>query len=117
MSPILDQGPWAVLFALFIGHALADFPLQGAYLAEKKGRLRAGDTTEWLVALFAHGLIHAGAVWLVTGSMMLGGIEFVLHCLIDTGKSERKYGLLVDQTLHLCCKVAYVVYWVNIPGP
>ena len=118
MEAILDQGFLAVLFALVIGHALADFPLQGAYLVEKKSRVRADGFTEWLVALLAHSLIHAGAVWLVTGSMLLGFIELVLHALIDTGKSERKYGLLPDQCLHVGCKVAYACVLVAgwLPG-
>lgn len=92
-----------------IGHALADFPLQGSYLSTQKNRHLADGRAEWLVALSAHCLIHAGAVWLVTGSMLLGGIELVLHALIDLGKCEKKFGYLADQALHMLCKLGYVV--------
>lgn len=108
MSLVSPQDPFAVFFALAIFHALADFPLQGEYLAKQKVRTGAAATVDWLVALTAHSLIHAGAVWLVTGSILLGLCELFLHALIDFGKGERRYGLLVDQLLHLACKAGYV---------
>jgi len=101
------QNPLAVFCALAVAHALADFPLQGDYLARQKTRATAGSIEEWIVALTAHSLIHAGAVWLVTGSMILGAAELVLHALIDLGKGERKFGLVTDQILHLSCKAGY----------
>jgi hypothetical protein len=101
--------PLAVFFALAVAHAVADFPLQGDYLARQKTRSTSGSRSEWLVALTAHSLIHAGAVWLVTGSMILGAAELVLHSLIDLGKGERKFGLVTDQVLHLSCKAIYVL--------
>lgn len=109
MSLVDPQNPLGVFFALAVAHALADFPLQGDYLARQKTRTSAGSREEWIVALSAHSLIHAGAVWLVTGSMILGVAELVLHALIDLGKGERKFGLMTDQILHLSCKVGYVV--------
>ena len=112
MSGLLEQGPLALFLALVIVHALADFPLQGAYLVQQKNRHLADGRSEWLVAITAHCLIHAGGVWLITGSMLFGCIEFVLHGIIDLCKSEKKYGLLTDQTLHLLCKVGYVTAWV-----
>ena len=33
-----SMGPWAMLFAFIIGHALADYPLQGKFLAIRKNR-------------------------------------------------------------------------------
>lgn len=107
MSLVPPQDPLAVFFALAIFHALADYPLQGDYLARNKVRSTAGGTSEWLISLAAHSLIHAGAVWLVTGSKALGLCEFFLHALIDWGKGERRFGLAVDQALHLACKAGY----------
>ena len=112
MNAILDQGPAAIFFALVIAHALADYPLQSAYMAQQKDRVEANSTSEWLVALLAHCVIHAGAVWLVTGNIYLGLIELVLHILIDTGKSKKLYGLAIDQILHLLCKAGYVIAWM-----
>lgn len=109
MTAIFDQGPLAVLFALVIIHALADYPLQGAYMAHQKTRHQADSYSEWIVALIAHCLIHAGGVWLITGNIYMGLIELALHSLIDTGKSQNRYGLIVDQCLHVLCKVGYVV--------
>lgn len=109
MNEIIEQGPLAVFFALAVGHAIADFPLQSEYLAKQKNRHLADSKEEWVVALTAHALIHAGAVWLITGSMLCGVVELVLHALIDLGKSERKFGLLADQMLHLVCKLGYVL--------
>jgi hypothetical protein len=103
------QNPLAVFFALAVGHALADFPLQGDYLARQKTRASSTSREEWIVALSAHSLIHAGTVWLITGSMILGGIELVLHALIDLAKGGRKFGLVTDQILHLSCKAAYAL--------
>ena len=109
MSSIIEQGPFAVFLALVIAHAVTDFPLQGAYLAKQKNRYLADSRPEWIVALTAHCLIQAGGVWLVTGSMVLCGAEFFLHALIDSSKSEKRFGLLTDQSLHLLCKLGYVI--------
>ncbi len=114
MNILIHSGPFALFFAFAIGHALADFPLQGDYLARMKRRDQASGPTDWIVALTAHSLVHAGAVWLVSGSAMLGAVELCLHWLIDLGKGEGKFGYLTDQVLHLGCKFAYVViliYW------
>jgi hypothetical protein len=112
VSLLLSQGPLALFAAFVVMHALADFPLQGNYLAQQKTRRSATSRSEWIVALAAHGVIHAGGVWLVSGSLAFGTAEFVLHCLIDLGKGEGKYGLIADQLLHLGCKLAYVILLV-----
>lgn len=103
------------LFALSIGHAVADFPLQGEYLATGKNRrflLRIQDPSRpvsiWFVCMTVHCLIHAGAVWLITGSSLLGFIEFILHWFIDTIKCEGKTTFNFDQVLHILCKTGYV---------
>lgn len=107
-----------LLFALLIGHAVADFALQGKFLAMAKNRhadLDAlfGDTKAprglWLHALGAHSFIHAAPVWLLTGSVGLAALEVVLHWLIDFAKCEgwTKFG--TDQFLHFLCKVTYVI--------
>lgn len=106
------------MFAAFVVvHALADFPLQGSYLALHKVRSQKGASGEWIVALSAHSVIHAGGVWLVSGSLGFAAAELVVHCLIDLGKGEGKYGLITDQLLHLGCKLVYVILlvWV-LPG-
>jgi hypothetical protein len=111
-------GAAALMFALVIGHAVADYPLQGSFLASAKNRHLDptdlfGETSPprglWIHALTAHSLIHAGAVWLVTGSLLLGSVELVLHWLIDFIRCEKKIGYTTDQMLHVACKAAYAV--------
>ena len=113
MTILLQSGPLALFFAFAISHALADFPLQGDYLARVKQRSKADSMPEWFIALTAHSLIHAGGVWLVTGSVTLAAIELLLHWLIDLGKGEGYYGYVADQVLHLTCKVVYVIVLAN----
>lgn len=105
--PVDPSQPLAVFFALAIAHALADFPLQGDYLARNKIRANSPDRTTWLTALAAHSLIHSGGVWWVTGSVWLAFAELLLHAGIDTGKSAGRFGLAIDQLLHLACKGVY----------
>lgn len=115
-----DGAPWlkglALLLAFLIGHALADFPLQGSFLAigkERHGNLEKLTGTPWprgmwLYCLTMHSLIQAGAVWLITGYASFAATEFVLHWAIDFAKSSRWTNFYTDQALHIACKVAYV---------
>lgn len=103
-----------LLFALLIGHALADYPLQGEYLALHKNRhFRAAPGQPqtkglWIHCLLAHCLIHAGFVWLCTGRVIFAVAELVLHFALDAAKCEKKISFHTDQMLHAACKVLYV---------
>ena len=124
MSNLDNSGPWAswsLLFALIIGHALADYPLQGKFLAIRKNRhIKSIDYTGdsppqlWVYCLSAHSLVHAGAVWVITGSALIGFVEFVIHWLIDFVKCEKWTNFHQDQALHLVSKIGYVaaIYWL-----
>ena len=109
MNILLEHGPLALFLAFAIAHALADYPLQGDFLAREKQRRQAVSSREWLIALTAHALIHSGGVWIVSGSVALATAELVVHWLIDLGKGEGRYGYVTDQLLHLGCKAVYVV--------
>lgn len=113
-----------LLFALAIGHALADFPLQGEFLAMCKNRrflMRQKELgrppSMWISCMAAHCLIHAGMVWLITGVAMLGAVEFVVHWILDMLKCEGRTDFNADQALHLACKAFYVfagwAHWVE----
>jgi hypothetical protein len=105
-----------MLFALVIGHAAADYWAQSGDMARGKNRhnppmnVPAGQVPKalWWHWLTAHALIHAGAVWLVTGSPLLALCEFVAHWLIDFAKCENWTGPTQDQALHIACKVLWV---------
>jgi hypothetical protein len=124
--PLPDLGVFgescALFFALLIGHALADFPWQGEYLARFKNRhhpgqdIRGHSETVWPYVLTAHALIHAGVVWLITGSFFLGLLEFVLHWVIDLAKNEGWSNFHIDQGLHVATKVLIVVLLVWAGG-
>ena len=109
MNALIHQGPLALFAAFVVIHALADFPLQGDYLSRQKSRRLANSRNDWLVAMTAHCVIHAGGVWLVSGSLAFAAAEFVLHGLIDLGKGEGKFGIASDQLLHLTCKATYAL--------
>lgn len=109
----LLQG-FVLLFALLIGHALADYPLQGDFLAEHKDRHWNGEGAKhfpgnlWLHCLLAHSLIHAGFVWLISGHVVFGLVELVLHFFLDFAKCEKWTNYTTDQILHAVCKASYV---------
>jgi hypothetical protein len=113
MNILSQHGPIALFFAFAIAHALADFPLQGEYLARMKQRKQAGNLAEWIISLTAHSLVQAGGVWIVSGNPLLGFAELCLHWLIDLGKGEEKFGYATDQIFHLACKLAYVGVMVS----
>jgi len=60
----------------------------------------------------AHCLIHAGFVWIITGSVVFALAEFILHWIIDAVKCEGRTSFATDQWLHIVTKAAYVaVLW------
>src|SRR4051812_10140386 len=103
-----------LFFALLIGHMLADYPLQGDFLAIHKNRhvsLPGSDVYPdklWFHCLLGHSMIHAGFVWIISGQLIFGIAEMVLHFVLDFAKCERWTSYTADQVLHALCKAAYV---------
>ena len=97
----------AALFWMLVGHALADYPLQGEFLAQAKNRHTAIGAQFWLWALPAHALIHGGAVALATASVLLGMAEAIAHAVIDAAKCSGRLSLHQDQLAHVACKVLW----------
>jgi hypothetical protein len=98
-----------ILFWLLVGHALADYPLQGDWLSKAKNPTfdLVPGATIWPLALLFHALIHAGAVALVTGSMALAICELVAHAAIDYWKCRGGLTYNADQVAHVLCKVVW----------
>jgi hypothetical protein len=94
---------------LAIGHFLADYPLQGDFLAAAKNHRKPIPGVPWYQALMAHSAIQAGMVWFVTGNVWFGLIEFFAHGFTDYLKSEGRISFNQDQICHLLCKAAYLV--------
>jgi hypothetical protein len=102
-----------VLFWLLVGHAVADYPLQGDFLAKAKNHKAPIPGVDWWIALLNHAAMHGGAVALITGSVALGVVETAIHCGIDWLKCDGRTSFRADQALHVVCKVAWcvVVAW------
>ena len=98
-----------LLILLLVGHALADYPLQGDFLA--KAKLGTIHGIPGWYALAVHSTIHAGFVLWFTGIEELAAVEFVAHFIIDKLKINNRISFMVDQALHIACKLAYVA-WV-----
>lgn len=98
-----------LLALLLAGHALADYPLQGDFLAKAKNRANPIPGVPWLHGLLPHAAIHGGFVGVITGSLALGVVEFIVHCLIDDAKCMGRISYNTDQFLHVACKVAWIV--------
>lgn len=103
-----------LFLALLVGHAVADFPLQGEYLAIGKNRRLLIEMADpklpshiWVICMSAHCLIHAGAVWMITGVVWFGLVELVLHWILDYSKCEEKISYASDQLGHVICKGGY----------
>ncbi|BCH33169.1 hypothetical protein MesoLjLc_50990 [Mesorhizobium sp. L-8-10] len=94
---------------LLVGHAIADYPLQGDFLSKAKNRAQPIAGVPWYQGLIAHSLIHAGFVGVLTGSITLGAAEFVAHCLIDDAKCFGRISYDTDQALHVLCKVFWIL--------
>ena len=97
-----------LLILLFLGHFLADYPLQGDKMAIEKCP-GCDATMDWRWWLMAHTATHGFVVALLTGVPLLGLAEMVAHFVIDYGKCRFRYSLLVDQILHWVCKLAWVI--------
>lgn len=112
-----------LLFAFVIGHAFADFPLQGDFLSRGKNRNappppladgKACPAVLWIYLMSAHCLIHAGFVWVISGYAVLAFAEFVLHWAIDWAKCEGRTSFVFDQWLHISTKAVYVaILWLG----
>jgi hypothetical protein len=100
------------LLLLLMAHAVADYPLQGDFLARAKNVLAPLPGVPWYQAMGAHCAIHAGFVYLVTGSAALAAAEFVCHWTIDTLKCTGRLSFNADQAAHVGCKVV----WAAIAG-
>jgi hypothetical protein len=102
-----------ILFAATVAHYIADYPLQGDFLATFKGKLD--------YILFCHALIWTGCVCAVLGHFGVFAwwkVFFLLvgHFWIDRWKSRKEdkahaltRDLWVDQTLHFVQLVVVTV--------
>ena len=99
------------MFILLISsHFICDYVLQSDAIASGKNRLIGPCKfgVDWRYWMTSHAVTHGVGVGIITGSIWLGVLEFLLHWAIDAGKCEKWYGLHTDQTLHFLCKIGIV---------
>ena len=97
------------LILLLAGHMLCDYPLQGDFLAKGKNRHTPVPGVPWWHCLTAHAMIQAGMVYLITGSVWFFVAELAIHWITDFGKCEKWFGINVDQSIHIACKIAWAI--------
>lgn len=97
------------LLLLFAGHALCDYPLQGDFLARGKNHTNPILGIPYYHCLFAHALIHAGMVYLVTHSILFAFLELAVHSVTDYAKCAGWISFNQDQAVHYGCKVLWAI--------
>lgn len=95
-----------MLFLLISAHFLADYPLQGDFLAANKAK-NGQNFVPWWQALIAHAFIHGGFVALITGVWWLGALEVWIHATTDHYKCKKVIDINTDQRIHIGCKVLW----------
>lgn len=97
------------LIFLFAGHALCDFAGQGDFMAKGKNQRAPIPGVPFYQCLFAHALIHAGMVYLITRNSWFFLAELIIHSVIDYVKCEGRLTFNQDQFLHYGCKIAWAI--------
>lgn len=109
--------PIEIFAAMIVLHCLCDYALQGDFLAGAKNWNTPVGAKIWPEALISHAVIQGGAVWLATGSLVLGFAEAAAHGLIDAAKISNRITYRQDQLLHVACKavwLAALLMWPQI---
>ncbi len=135
------------LFALLIlGHYVADYPMQGQFIALGKNRTCPIPGTPWYQILTAHAVMHGGLVAVAIAAagltahaalfsvvLPIAMAEALCHWIIDDWKcrSEAKNNALfageelerrktvaynLDQALHVLCKFVWASVCVAAAG-
>jgi len=100
--------PVEILALLIVAHFLADYPLQGDFLAKAKNRTAPIPGIPFWHPLTAHASIHGGFVGFITGSLWLALAETVIHWITDDAKCRGWISYNTDQAIHLGCKMIWV---------
>lgn len=102
------------IILLFAGHALCDYPLQGDFLARGKNHKAPLPDVPWYQCLFAHAMIHAGMVLVITEKPWMAIAELVIHAATDYAKCAGWFGkpyaaFNMDQAIHYVTKVLWAI--------
>lgn len=98
------ESPFILFCTTFIyllaAHYLADYPLQGDFIAREKNKKRAQLNASTYV-LYLHCFVHAFLVFVITESWLAFFIMFFSHYLIDLAKNNDVIDFMTDQALHI----------------
>ncbi|MBM3333196.1 DUF3307 domain-containing protein [Candidatus Sumerlaeota bacterium] len=97
------------LLLMLAAHAVADYPLQGDFLAKAKNRSAPLPGVPWWQALGAHAVIHGAAVGIITRSPALGVAETIVHAITDDLKCNGRLSYNQDQAIHAGCKLVWAL--------
>lgn len=89
-----------LIFMLFASHAVCDYGLQTRYIAMNKDKHQV---------LFAHSMMHALGVYLVTQYIEIALFELVAHYVTDKLKVMGYTSEKQDQYIHYATKLIYVL--------
>lgn len=106
-----------LLLLMIAAHALADYPLQGDFLAKAKNHTAPIPGVPFYQALGAHSAIHAGFVLAITGMVWLALAEFIIHTATDYAKCAGRISYNTDQAIHIGCKVVWALIAVSVAQP
>lgn len=98
-----------VLALLIFAHMMADYPLQGDFLARGKNRTAPIPGIHFAHPLAAHSIIHGGFVGVITGSLWMGLAEAAIHAITDDAKCRGKISYHADQAIHIACKIVWAI--------
>jgi Protein of unknown function (DUF3307) len=97
-------------------HCLADYPLQGDFMAKAKNAYAPIPGVPWWQAMSAHAVIQGCMVTIATGSPLLGFGEAVVHFLTDHLKCAGALSYSQDQAVHVGCKAIWAWAVVTAAG-
>lgn len=125
--PHFVAGASFLLLLLAGGHAVADYGMQSAYMAENK--VPSDRNPDWFVTLGAHCLIHAVVVGVIAFAFLgvagrdplplaalLSWAEFAAHFAIDHSKGLGRFSYRTDQALHYGCKLVWAAVILSAIG-
>ena len=98
-----------LLIQLIAGHALADFPLQGEFLANAKNPNTDLGKDKWILCLLYHATIHGVIVTMLTNNPILGLAEITIHFCTDLLKCKSIITFNQDQFIHIGCKILWAL--------
>lgn len=112
---MMDWQPIELLGMMVFAHALADYPLQGDFLAKAKNHKNSIEGVPFWQALFAHSAIHAGFVGILTGYWFIGLLEFFAHAITDFTKcNDPRFTFNHDQAAHIFFKVLWCAMYFSV---